>query len=100
MTTISLLVLDFLECIASIDSYKFMSYTKMLYKLIRNSLTNSCLNCIYMINKNKHHLMYFLLINSMLQFKSKLGTGHICFYWSIMQPYRHDGHDGQTDVAY
>jgi hypothetical protein len=53
-----------------------------------------------MINKNKHHLMYFLLINSMLQFKSKLGTGHICFYWSIMQPYRHDGHDGQTDVAY
>jgi hypothetical protein len=50
-----------------------MSYTKMLYKLIRNSLTDSCLYT-YMINKNKHHLMCFLLIGSMLQFKSKLGA--------------------------
>jgi hypothetical protein len=32
-----------------------MSYTKMLYKLIRNSSTNSCF-CAYMINKNKHYL--------------------------------------------
>jgi hypothetical protein len=32
-----------------------------------------------MIDKNKHHLMCFLQINSMLQFKSKLGAGHTCF---------------------
>jgi hypothetical protein len=54
-----------------------MSYTKMLYKLMENSLTNSCLYT-YMIDKNKHHLMCFLQINSMLQFKSKLGVGHTC----------------------
>jgi hypothetical protein len=77
MTTISLFILDFLKYIASTISCKFMSYTKMLYKLIRNSLTNSCL-CTYMINKSRHHLMCFLLINSMLQFKSKLGAGHTC----------------------
>jgi hypothetical protein len=49
----------------------------MLYKLMENSLTNSCLYT-YMIDKNKHHLMCFLQINSMPQFKSKLGVGHTC----------------------
>jgi hypothetical protein len=32
-----------------------------------------------MIDINKHHLMCSLQINSMLQFKSKLGIGHNCF---------------------
>jgi hypothetical protein len=66
MTTIFLLVSDFQEYIASTTSCKFMSSTKMLYTLIRNSLTNTCL-CTYMINKNKCHMMCSFLINSMFQ---------------------------------
>jgi hypothetical protein len=49
----------------------------MLYKLIKNPSTNSWF-CTYMINKNKHYVMCFFFINSMLQFKSKVGAGHTC----------------------
>jgi hypothetical protein len=37
-----------------------------------------------MINKNKHHLMCFLLIGSMLQFKSKLEAGHTCLAFKTL----------------
>jgi hypothetical protein len=70
MTTNFVLILDFREYIASTASCKFMSSTKMLYTLIRNSLTNTCL-CTYMINKNKCHLMCFLFINSMFQLEKQ-----------------------------
>jgi hypothetical protein len=51
-------------------SCKFMSCTKMLYMLIRNSLTGSC-HCTYMLNKNKYCLMCFLPINAMFRLKKQ-----------------------------
>jgi hypothetical protein len=55
----------------------------MLYKLIRNSITNSCL-CTHMVNKNKHQLMYSHVTNSILQFRSGLGPGHTCSWRKII----------------
>jgi hypothetical protein len=74
MTTISLFILDFLKYIASTISCKFMSYTKMLYKLIRNSLTNSVFVHVWSI---KVDIIWCVFFWSILCFnlKASLGLG-------------------------
>jgi hypothetical protein len=60
--------------IASTTSCKFMSYRKMLYKLIKNPSTNSWFYT-HMINKNKHYFMFFFLSILCFNLKASLGLG-------------------------